>query len=91
MRLVKLEVAERAPDLNAAAIRAEVKAIRRDAVADATYESEMTVYFWRGRELVDALEFHVYRHGEPEFGLDDFREWLRSALGDVVNRMQRPQ
>lgn len=58
-------------------------------VEDAPGSVELTIYFWQGKDLVDALEFHVVRDGQPAETEEALVEWLTRQLDDVLRRANR--
>jgi hypothetical protein len=49
-------------------------------------ESEICLYFYREKNLFDALEFHVYKKGKLALLVGEINEWLDNALSGVVKR-----
>lgn len=49
-------------------------------------ESEVRLYFYRGRNIVDALEFHVYKRGKLDVDVDRISDWVANVLEDVVKK-----
>ena len=54
-------------------------------------EAEICVYFYRGTNIVDALEFHVSKRGRAAVQIAEVASWLVSALRDVVDKASRGQ
>jgi hypothetical protein len=44
------------------------------------YESELRIYAYRGGQLSDALEVHVWRDGRPAATPEELRQWFRAQL-----------
>jgi hypothetical protein len=72
------------PELAARGIRVESKPIVRRG-AGKTYESELCIYFWRGNELCDALEFHIAREGKIVANETDVEAWLPKQLAPMLD------
>ena len=53
------------------------------------YSSELQIYFWSGQTVADAIEFHVFRRGEPAVTVGEASQWLEKALQDVLSRRNK--
>lgn len=67
-------------------IRVEVKPIVKLGSGDQD-ESEVCIYFWRGPELRDALEFHIARGGEIVADAAAVEEWFQQQINGVLGKL----
>jgi hypothetical protein len=67
-------------------VRVERKPIVRSGAGE-RYESEICVYFWRGNELLDALEFHIARGGVVVAQKADVESWLAEQLAHILEQV----
>jgi len=51
--------------------------------------SEIEICFYRDKELVDVLEFFVWKNEGPTATLPEIKEWLKDSIRDVAAR-QKP-
>jgi hypothetical protein len=54
-----------------------------------SYTSELRVYFVRGSNIVDAIEFHIFDHGKQMVQAIQVPDWMAEDLEDVINRSKR--
>lgn len=47
---------------------------------------EVTVYFWRGSELVDVIELPLSSSGKP-LDASEAAEWLTKSFGEALDRI----
>ena len=73
-----------------AGVRWELLDIRRSGETGPSYESEIGAYFWRDKNVVDALEFAIYRGDRPLFSEQDLSAWIEAAILDVLRRAGVP-
>ena len=50
------------------------------------YTSELRVYFVRGNDIIDAIEFHIFDDGRQMVQESQVADWLTEDIQDVVNR-----
>ena len=53
------------------------------------YTSELRIYFMRGDNIVDAIEFHIFEKGKQMVHRVEVADWLRQDLEDVIARCKR--
>jgi hypothetical protein len=47
------------------------------------YSSEFVIEFFYDGELVDILEFEIYRHDEPVTNLQELKKWLSEQIPTI--------
>jgi hypothetical protein len=51
------------------------------------YVSELAIYFRRGGDLIDLIEFQIFRDGRPLIrSREHMKAWLESVVTDVLRR-----
>lgn len=57
-----------------------------------SYTSEIKICFYKDGEMMDILEFFIFRDGREVASLDEIKEWLKNNVDDVLrnyaNRVQ---
>ncbi len=54
--------------------------------SDDKRESEIRVYFYKDGNVIDALEFHIYRNGTLVAAADQVSAWIEVSLADVIGQ-----
>jgi hypothetical protein len=84
LELVQRQLEAWRPKLTAKSVKAEASLLRSPSIPD---DSEISIYFWRHDDVVDVLEFHLYRGGSRVAEYKEVDEWLPEQLEDVVSRL----
>jgi hypothetical protein len=81
---VRTIVTDYAPELERKGIRPEVSGVEQH-VSNAR---EISVWLWRGDDLVDVIEFFVTKDGRSVVDEDELVEWVRDELSSAVGRLR---
>jgi len=56
--------------------------------AGSNQSAEVSIYFYRQHDVVDAIEFVLTKDGSPTATLLEVESWLGEAVMDVIRRLQ---
>lgn len=74
-------------DLRSVGLQAVLRDIHRTG-SDTEYQSEVAVDFFEDSNLVDIIEFWIYRQGQLDAGEDKLIDWFVRQVDDVIRRRQ---
>jgi hypothetical protein len=76
-------------NLEKVGIVADSPSLSIDIVEQPVRTSEVAICFRAGGDVVDMIEFHVYRGGVRLASASEIESWLREAIADVVRRREQ--
>lgn len=50
------------------------------------YESEFRIYLYKNHKFLDIIECHIFRNGKKIAELDEFINWFKGALSDIIRQ-----
>ena len=62
--------------------------IERENTANG-YSSEVQLILWRGRMVVDVIEWHVFLHGDRQDNWEEARSWIEECLAQLTRGRDR--
>jgi hypothetical protein len=77
------------PHLTEAGLSAQSASVEVMVSDPAHYTSELRVYFMRGNDLVDAIEFHIFDDGKQMVQASEIREGIEQDVKDVIQRSRQ--
>lgn len=88
LREANLILKAHAAELQRSGLRPEVLGLQQSGEG-----TELTIYFWRGDELMDAIEFFVSKGGVPVASEAEVNSWLAEQVRSIAgeHRLMRTQ
>ena len=83
LQLVNSAIVQESTHLRACGVTKETVSIHRSGDFGRAYDSEVEVKFWIDNNLVDILEFFVYRRGVPDASLAEIGEWFFKKMRQI--------
>ena len=76
------------PALSALNLVVQDPELSRTEAKSGAGNTEVAMYIRRAGDIVDVVEFHIYRNGVPAASVEELERWLRDAFDDVLRRQR---